>query len=106
MSFSTDLINPHLDNDKGGRKLTLKTHRVDLISLNPLNPDQIKEIRLKFNMSRSIFAKKLRTSPRTLERWEQGISKPNQQAAVLMLLVFSFNDMLERIASLGETSQC
>jgi putative transcriptional regulator len=104
MSFSQAMHHPLSNHRRAGGKITLRTHDVDLSSLNPLMPEQIKAIRQKMNMSRSIFARKLRTSPRTLERWEQGISKPNQQAAVLMLLVISFNDMLERIASLGQSS--
>jgi len=83
------------------RKLTLRTHPVELINLKPLESEDIRMAREKFNMSRSVFAKKLRISPRTLERWEQGISRPNQQAEVLILLVMRFHDMLDRIASLA-----
>ena len=32
-------------------------------------------------MSRHVFAFKIGVNPRTLERWEQGRSKPNEQAA-------------------------
>ncbi|MFT3741675.1 MAG: hypothetical protein QM752_03240 [Gammaproteobacteria bacterium] len=32
-------------------------------------------------MSRNVFALKLRVSPRTLEKWEQGKTAPNDQAA-------------------------
>lgn len=102
MTFSHALQDSVAEHHQIMRKMTMRTHDVDLSLLRPLKPEQIRAIRHKLNMSRSIFAKKLRTSPRTLERWEQGISKPNQQAAVLMLLVLSFNDMLERIASLGQ----
>lgn len=38
-------------------------------------------------MSRPIFALKLRVSLRTLEKWEQGETKPNDQAAALILMV-------------------
>lgn len=34
-------------------------------------------------MSRQVFAYKIGVNPRTLERWEQGRSKPNEQAAAL-----------------------
>jgi hypothetical protein len=41
-----------------------------------------------------------RRDPRTLERWEQGRSKPNEQA-VLLWLVRKYPDTLERLESLG-----
>jgi putative transcriptional regulator len=43
----------------------------------------------------------LGVNPRTLERWEQGRSKPNEQAAVLLWLVRKYPDTLERLESLG-----
>jgi putative transcriptional regulator len=86
--------------NKAAHKLTLRTCPVTLDSIPSLAATEIRLIRERFNMSRNVFAKKLRISPRTLERWEQGISRPNQQAAVLMLLVVRFGDMLDRIATL------
>jgi len=106
--MTVDVINAHYPDERSNtlltkkcKKITLRNYRVEMSLLNPLNADQIRDIREKFNMSRTVFAKKLRISPRTLERWEQGISQPNQQAAVLILLVMRFGDMIERIAALG-----
>lgn len=52
-------------------------------------------------MSRQVFALKLGVNPRTLERWEQGRSKPNEQAAALIWLVRKYPDTLERLESLS-----
>ena len=61
-------------------KLTLKTHQVNDVSELDISPDEIVNIREKFNMSRGVFANLLHTSSRTLENWEQGRSAPNGQA--------------------------
>ena len=34
-----------------------------------------------------VFARYLRTNPRTLENWEQGRAKPNAQAVLLIRMV-------------------
>src|SRR5437016_5528808 len=65
-------------------RLTLRTHEVVPIALPPLNPQLVRETREALHMSRQVFALKLGVNPRTLERWEQGRSKPNEQAAALI----------------------
>ena len=52
-------------------------------------------------MSRQVFAFKIGVNPRTLERWEQGRSKPNEQAAALIWLVRKYPDTLKRLESLA-----
>jgi putative transcriptional regulator len=44
-----------------------------------------------------VFARYLRTNPRTLENWEQGRAKPNAQAAMLIRMVARFPDMVQRL---------
>ena len=41
---------------------------------------------------------------RTLERWEQGRSKPNEQAAALIWLVRKYPDTLKRLESLAASA--
>jgi putative transcriptional regulator len=82
-------------------RLTLRTHEVAPISLPPVNPQLVRETREALQMSRQVFAFKLGVNPRTLERWEQGRSKPNEQAAALIWLVRRYPDTLERLASLS-----
>ena len=55
-------------------------------------------------MSRHLFAFKIGVNPRTLERWEQGRSKPNEQAAALIWLVRKYPDTLKRSESLAASN--
>lgn len=52
-------------------------------------------------MSRSAFAYRIGVNPRTLERWEQGRSKPNDQAAALIFFVRKYPDTLRRLHNLA-----
>lgn len=82
-------------------RLTLRTHEVAPIVLPSLNPQLVRETREALHMSRQVFALKLGVNPRTLERWEQGRSKPNEQAAALIWLVRKYPDTLDRLESLS-----
>jgi putative transcriptional regulator len=81
-------------------KLTLRTHKVESNPLPELSPKQIKAVREELSCSRSVFAHYLRVQPRTLEKWEQGISKPNDQAKTLLLLVKKNPEILKQIAEI------
>lgn len=82
-------------------RLTLRTHRVEPITIPPVKPELVRKTREALHMSRQVFAFKLGVNPRTLERWEQGRSKPNEQAAALIWLVRKYPDTLERLESLS-----
>jgi putative transcriptional regulator len=82
-------------------KLTLRSHPVDAAPLPQVSAKLVRETRRKFKMSRGVFARKLRVNPRTLERWEQGRSQPNEQAAALILLVRRFPDTLDRLDAIA-----
>jgi putative transcriptional regulator len=45
--------------------------------------------------SRAVFARELRISETTLEKWEQGNARPNPQGAAMVLLVRQYPDTLE-----------
>ena len=85
-------------------RLTLRTHHVQPIALPALEPRVVRETRESLHMSRQVFAFKLGVNPRTLERWEQGRSKPNEQAAALTWLVRKYPDTLERLESLSASA--
>jgi putative transcriptional regulator len=87
--------------EHGEGRLTLRTHDVEPISLPPVDADFVRETREGLRMSRQVFAFKIGVNPRTLERWEQGRSKPNEQAIALIWLVRKFPDTLERLESLS-----
>jgi putative transcriptional regulator len=82
-------------------KLTLQTHQVETPPLPRVSAKLVRETRRRFKMSRGVFARKLRVNPRTLERWEQGRSQPNEQAAALILLVRRFPDTLDRLDAIA-----
>lgn len=87
------------NHDKG--KLTLKTHENDFPVQLEISAGEIKTIREKYRMSRQVFARYLHTSSRTLENWEQGRSKPNEQAVTLLHLVKKYPETLSNIADLA-----
>jgi len=80
-------------------KLTLKTTTVTAKERTLLSADDIRTIRKKYNMSRALFANFMHISPRTLEKWELGTSKPNEQASTLLALTDKYPDMLERLGT-------
>jgi putative transcriptional regulator len=82
-------------------KLTLKSYKVEQPVKIEVTPEMIRETRESLNLSRAVFAHELHVSPRTLEKWEQGRAKPNEQAATLILLVRKFPDTLERLKKLA-----
>jgi putative transcriptional regulator len=89
-------VNQHL-----AGKITLKTYTVDQKPKPEVTPQVIRETREKLNLSRAVFAHELHISPRTLEKWEQGLTKPNEQAATLILLVRKFPDTMQRLKQLA-----
>jgi len=79
-------------------KRTLRSHLVELPSPpSPLEAQELIRVREKLHLSQTLFARYLRINKRTLENWEQGRTKPNAQAVVLVRLVDRYPDMLERI---------
>lgn len=81
-------------------KITLKSHKSGPKSKLSVTADFIRETRSDLNLSRGVFAHKLRVSPRTLEKWEQGRSKPNEQASALIKLVHDYPDTLDRLTTI------
>ncbi len=82
-------------------KITLKTYKVEKSAKAEVSPALIRETRERLNLSRAVFAHELHISPRTLEKWEQGKARPNDQAATLILLVRKFPDTLDRLKKLA-----
>ena len=78
-------------------KLTLRTFKVQSKPVLVLSPQDVVSVREQLHLSRPVFARYLRTNPRTLENWEQGRAKPNAQAALLIRMVAQFPDMVQRL---------
>jgi putative transcriptional regulator len=61
--------------------------RVCLPPIEPLQPEQIKQIRVAANVSQSVFAALLNTSVSTVQKWEVGQKRPTGIALKLLHLV-------------------
>jgi putative transcriptional regulator len=83
-------------------KITLRSNKIEVRALPAVKPKMIKEVRERFRCSRSVFARKLFTNERTLEKWEQGRAKPNAQAVALLLLASRYPDTFERLEQLAK----
>jgi putative transcriptional regulator len=80
-------------------KRTLRTHEAQDKPAPVIPASELVALRESLNLSRPVFARYLRTNPRTLENREQGRAKPNAQAALLIRLVQRFPDTVNRLAS-------
>jgi len=58
-----------------------------LTLIRDLNPDQIKEIRLRENISQPVFARYLNISKNLVSDWERGIKKPGGPALRLLTVI-------------------
>lgn len=85
--------------DERAGKLTLRTHEVETKLAPNVTAEELVSLRERLNLSRPVFARYLRTNPRTLENWEQGRARPNAQAALLIRLVERYPDTVERLAA-------
>ena|SRR4029077_15045266 len=83
-------------------KITLRSYHVEARIMPDVKPKMIKQVRERFRCSRSVFARKLFTNERTLEKWEQGRAKPNAQAVALLLLAAKYPDTFERLERLAK----
>ncbi len=80
-------------------KRTLRTHAVETMPAPKVGARELLALRKRLRLSRPVFARYLRTNPRTLENWEQGRARPNAQAALLIKLVERYPDTVKRLAT-------
>jgi putative transcriptional regulator len=81
-------------------KATLRTHEVHDKAAPRIAARELIDLRERLKLSRALFARYLRTNPRTLENWEQGRARPNAQAALLIRLVERYPDTVARLSQL------
>jgi putative transcriptional regulator len=81
-------------------KRTLRSHPVTTPDLPEVSSRDLVHVRERLEMSQAVFAQYLRTNKRTLENWEQGRSKPNAQAQILIRLVQKHPETIEHLAEL------
>ncbi|MBB3119872.1 helix-turn-helix domain-containing protein [Pseudoduganella violacea] len=81
-------------------KLTLKRTSLEHRPMPRLSAEEVANIRRKLNVSQQVFARQLRIEARTIANWEQGISRPNAQASILLKLVECYPELLDKIGKL------
>lgn len=81
-------------------KITLKRVQLEQHEMPAISPEEILQLRESRHLSRPVFAHAIRTNPRTVESWEQGRSKPNPHAVLLMRLVEKFPETLEHLRAI------
>lgn len=81
-------------------KITLRTFTVEEAVAPQVTAEELVQLRDRLHVSRAVFARYLRTNPRTVEGWEQGRSKPNPQAALLIKLVQKYPETLQHLATI------
>ena len=91
-----------IDDLKGSRngKITLRTITLEDKPPPRISAAEIMSLRRELHVSRPVFAAMIRTSPRTLERWEQNKGKPDQGSATLLRLIEAHPETLDMIANL------
>lgn len=86
--------------DERAGKITLRKHMVEYQAAPQVTAEEVLSVRDKLNVSRTVFARYLRTNPRTVEGWEQGRAKPNAQASLLIRLVEKYPETVQHLASI------
>lgn len=80
---------------RAGKK-TLRTTTLEVRRLEPLTPERIVALREKLGFSQPVFSRLLHINPATLKNWEQGKSRPNNEAQTLLRLVENDPDRILR----------
>lgn len=78
--------------------VSLRTHALERPDPLRLAPARIRAIRQGLGMSQEFFARCLRVPGRTLEKWEQGTSRPTGAGAALLWLVERHPEMAMELA--------
>jgi putative transcriptional regulator len=68
-------------------KVTLRKVHVEVPDQVQVSPEEIKAVREATRASQAVMARRLRVNESTYKNWEQGRTKPNAQAAILIKLV-------------------
>ncbi len=94
--MSTDLFNSILtgleeaiEHAEGKKKLRTQKRKVKVIPLPDYKAEDIKEIRMKVNMTQRVFADFMGVSVKTVEAWEAGKNEPSGPAKRVLSLIIS-----------------
>lgn len=80
-------------------EITLPTYTLSLEDkAEKITGEEIKAIRNGLNLSQKVFAQKLKANLKTYQGWEQGKTKPNAQAILLLRVAQRQPHLFEQIA--------
>ena len=68
-----------LEFEKGNKKGS-KVHKITIKEIRTYTPEEIKEIRLKANMTQNVFASCIGVTKKAVEAWECGRTSPDGAA--------------------------
>jgi putative transcriptional regulator len=68
-------------------KATMREFDASCLTIAPISPRKIKQIRLQAKVSQPVFARYLNTSESTVEKWESGAKRPSGMALKLLDIV-------------------
>lgn len=88
-----------LENEREG-KVTLKTTVSEHRPLPEVSAEEVRQLRARLKMSQPAFARQLRIEERTVADWEQGLSRPDAHATILLRLVERHPELLQEIAAM------
>jgi putative transcriptional regulator len=81
-------------------KVTLRKVHVEIPEEVQVSPEEIKAVRESTHSSQAVMARRLRVNERTYQNWEQGRTKPNAQAAILIKLVEKHPETMSMLEAL------
>jgi len=81
-------------------KITLKSFKAVKRQKVTIEPEELRSVRAKLNISQAVFAKILCTGETTYQNWEQGRAKPNAQAILLIRMLQQNPETLQTLAHL------
>lgn len=90
MAKKKTLTNTLVDAAKalGFEKTTVdKLESLNIPEVRELSPKEIRAIRVKMNASQGVFAAYLNVNPSTVQKWEQGVVRPQNAALKLLNLI-------------------
>lgn len=98
----SDVLLSRVQDMKGKRegKVALRSATVDNKMAPQLTAEELVRLRRRLDVSTAVFSRYLRTSVRTVEGWEQGKTKPNAQAALLIKLIEKYPETVAQLATI------
>jgi putative transcriptional regulator len=87
-SLSQTLIDAAIDLGFG-KATVAKLSELGIPQVKDLSPKQIKAIRSRIKVSQGVFAALLNVNPSTVQKWEQGVVKPQNTALRLLNVIDS-----------------